>query len=276
MLRVSAAGGDTPRWEGTPPARAAGRRSRPPAPRSRGSILRPTAPTAAAALRASQPRGLPPREPCQRPLAPGTAPTSGPSFPGSCLSSPQRPPQHPAHRRVSSGPPPWSPLPNLSISLSSRDAPSLHFKAALLSRFPPPGRPSAGPARHLLGSIPARLRPAHLGPPLAPRPAHKGRARGLRRLAQNPLVCGARAARLSVRRRVRIPEDRKARAGAEGIPFGNLGETVGTSGVCGKKGKRVRNLRGNPRAPFFGNAWRWSPAPGRMMPLGVRPPRGRE
>lgn len=69
MLRVSAAGGDTPRWEGTPPARAAGRRSRPPAPRSRGSILRPTAPTAAAARRASQPRGLPPREPCQRPLS---------------------------------------------------------------------------------------------------------------------------------------------------------------------------------------------------------------
>lgn len=57
-------------------------------------------------------------------------------------------------------------------------------------------------------------------------------------------------------------EDGKARAGGGREWPWKLRGTVGTSGVCGKKGERVENVRGKPRLASFGGAWWSSLGPG--------------
>lgn len=212
--------------------------------------------------------------PSQRPasLHLGTAPTLGPSFPQQPVlaSAPSSVHVISLFRRVSSGPP-YSPPPQLkghprlrSLQSSSPQH-TASTSAALL-------HPSEGPAEAPFEATPSlrsvrappphpQPRPSLAAPPRAhfwpasrPRPSpspRPPRGRSLvpdestscacpnsREFAPILLVRDARAAGLRVLVSSRIPEGWKARVGGgtEGIQLENLGETVGTSGVCGKKG----------------------------------------
>lgn len=223
-----------------------------------------------------RPRGLP--APVPFPAASphlGTGPRWGPSFslqPG-FTSAPTSVHVTPCFRRVSSESSPWPQRladPQGRPRLPSRQSPSPPAARGLPLNAPPtPQRPSHTLTRHPQAasaprhSSPYRRAPPGAtlpsAPPLGLRPAHRRPAPSVqdactfcarlnsRRLALNFEVVDARFW-------VGIPEDWKARPeGGKDLPWKPRGDWVRE----GKKGKRVKNLRGNAMVPFFGNGW-WS------------------
>ena len=116
--------------------------------------------------------------------------------------------------------------------------------AASAAGLLPPRPPSSAPPR---------------SPPLRPGPAHARRAPKLVVGHRTSWSTGLRGAAFCFG--VRIPEDWKAREGGGRDSFTLKREIVGTSRVCGKRGRWVKNLRGNSGGPVFSHAWWWLEAP---------------